>query len=189
MELPTKKTICLNMIVKDEAHVIVETLHNLWSYIQFDTYVVSDTGSTDNTKDLIKAFFDEKGISGEMTDDAWLNFGHNRTVAFDHAYNKSDYVFVWDADDRIKGDFKLPTLDADSYSFSFGSYSRRQLFNNRKHWKYVGVLHECPSCCEQEGREEKVTGPYHFESNRTGARNKDPPEVLKGRSDFGEGVL
>ena len=179
MELPTKKTICLNMIVKDESHVIVDTLHNLWSYIQFDTYVVSDTGSTDNTKDLIKAFFDEKGISGEMTDDAWLNFGHNRTVAFDHAYNKSDYVFVWDADDRIKGDFKLPTLDADSYSFSFGSYSRRQLFNNRKHWKYVGVLHECPSCCEQEGREEKVTGPYHFESNRTGARNKDPLKYLK----------
>lgn len=179
MELPTKKTICLNMIVKDESHVIVDTLHNLWSYIQFDTYVISDTGSSDNTKALIKAFFDEKGITGTITDDAWLNFGHNRTVAFQHAYNKSDYVFVWDADDRIKGDFKLPVLDADSYSFSFGSYSRRQLFNNRKKWKYVGVLHECPSCCEQEGREEKVTGPYHFESNRTGARNKDPLKYLK----------
>ena len=180
MELPTKKTICLNMIVKDEAHVIVDTLHNLWSYIQFDTYVVSDTGSSDNTKALIKDFFELKGISGLITDDAWLNFGHNRTVAFNHAYNKSDYVFVWDADDRIKGSFKLPSpLNADSYSFSFGSYSRRQLFNNRKHWKYVGVLHECPSCCEQEGQEEKVTGSYHFESNRTGARNKDPLKYLK----------
>ena len=180
MELPTKKMICLNMIVKDEAHVIVDTLHNLWSYIQFDTYVVSDTGSTDNTKALIKAFFDEKGITGTITDDTWLNFGHNRTVAFNHAYNKSDYVFVWDADDRIKGDFKLPTnLNADSYSFSFGSFSRRQLFNNRKKWKYVGVLHECPTCCEQEGREETVAGPYHFESNRTGARNKDPLKYLK----------
>jgi hypothetical protein len=168
------------MIVKDESHVIVDTLHNLWSYIQFDTYVVSDTGSSDNTKALIKDFFDTKGITGTITDDPWLNFGHNRTVAFNHAYNKSDYVFVWDADDRIKGDFKLPSpLSADSYSFSFTSYSRRQLFNNRKHWKYVGVLHECPTCCEQEGREEKVTGSYHFESNRTGARNKDPLKYLK----------
>ena len=178
--MSTKKTICLNMIVKDESHVIMDTLHNLWSYIQFDTYVVSDTGSSDNTKALIKAFFDEKGVSGELTDDAWKDFGHNRTVAFNHAYNKSDYVFVWDADDRIKGDFKLPTpLTADSYSFSFGSYSRRQLFNNRKRWKYVGVLHECPTCCEQEGREEKVVGSYQFESNRTGARNKDPLKYLK----------
>jgi glycosyltransferase involved in cell wall biosynthesis len=134
------KTICLNMIVKDESHVIVETLRNIYGYIPFDYYVVSDTGSSDNTKDLIRTFFDQKGVSGEIYDDEWKDFGHNRSQAFKHAYNKSDYVFVWDADDRIKGDFKLPPiLEADSYSFSFGQYSRRQLFNNHKLWKYVEI--------------------------------------------------
>ena len=59
MELPTKKTICLNMIVKDESHVIVGTLHNLWSYIPFDTYVVSDPGPSDSLKPLRMAFLDE----------------------------------------------------------------------------------------------------------------------------------
>lgn len=81
MELPIKKTICLTMIVKDESHVIEDTLKNLWSYLPFDTYVISDTGSSDNTKALIKAFFDEKGVEGEIVDDPWVDFGHNRTLA------------------------------------------------------------------------------------------------------------
>jgi len=173
------------MIVKDESHVIVETLKNLVRYIQFDTYAISDTGSTDATKALIKAFFDEQGISGDLYDDAWLHFGHNRSVAFQHAYQKADYAFVWDADDRIHGTFKLPaTLEADSYTFTFGApgstrYSRAQLFNNRKVWKYVGVLHEYPRCDETVGQAVGVVGPYWFESNRTGARNKDPLKYAK----------
>jgi glycosyltransferase involved in cell wall biosynthesis len=110
------------MIVKDESHVIVETLKNLAHYIKFDTYAISDTGSTDATKALIKAFFDEQGISGDLYDDPWLHFGHNRSVAFQHAYQKADYAFVWDADDRIHGTFKLPaTLEADSSSITFGA--------------------------------------------------------------------
>ena len=187
MDVPgrTGKTICLTMIVKDESHVIADTLKNLWSYIHFDTYAISDTGSSDNTKALIKAFFDEKGVSGTIADDTWVDFGHNRTLAFRHAANKSDYVFVWDADDRIHGTFKLPaTLDADHYHFTFQSgdttYVRSQLFNNRKRWKYVGVLHEYPACEEViQGPPVCVLGAYHFASNRTGARNKDPLKYVK----------
>ena len=58
-----KKTICLNMIVKNEAHVIKSTLESIYKYI--DYYVISDTGSTDNTKNIIKTFFDSKEIKGE----------------------------------------------------------------------------------------------------------------------------
>jgi len=53
------KTICLNMIVKNEEHIIADTLKNLCSYINFDYWVISDTGSTDNTKKLICDFFIE----------------------------------------------------------------------------------------------------------------------------------
>ena len=38
------KTICLNMIVKDEAHVVKETLENITKYINLDYYVICDTG-------------------------------------------------------------------------------------------------------------------------------------------------
>jgi tetratricopeptide (TPR) repeat protein len=173
------------MIVKNESHVIEETLKNIYSYIPFDTYAISDTGSTDSTKDLIKAFFDEKGVSGEIHDDEWIDFGYNRTIAFRHAFQKADYAFVWDADDRIHGLFKLPEiLDADYYQFTFRNgdteYVRSQLFNNHKRWKYVGVLHEYPACEEPNvGKPISVIGNYTFSSNRTGARNKDPLKYQK----------
>ena len=54
--IKNSSTICLNMIVKNEAHVILETLINLTSYIDFDYWVISDTGSTDNTKEIIQTF-------------------------------------------------------------------------------------------------------------------------------------
>ncbi len=78
---------CLNMIVKNESHIIVETLTNILKYI--DYWVISDTGSTDGTQDLIKNFFKEKKIPGELVEHQWVNFGHNRTLAFKSAYKKS----------------------------------------------------------------------------------------------------
>ena len=183
--MPRRKTICLTMIVKNEAHIIAETLEHLCKFIQFDYWVISDTGSTDKTKEIIKEFFKAKGIPGELQEEAWQDFGYNRTKAFEGAFGKTDYAFVWDADDEIRGDFKLPSeLVADSYKFTFGHesgmrYSRPQLFNNRKRWCYKGVLHEYANCLEECGPAETVGGNYFFVSGRTGARNKDPQKYLK----------
>ena len=61
-------TICLNMIVKNEGDIIVDTFNNILSYINLDYWVISDTGSTDNTKEVIINFFKEKGIDGELVE-------------------------------------------------------------------------------------------------------------------------
>jgi cellulose synthase/poly-beta-1,6-N-acetylglucosamine synthase-like glycosyltransferase len=115
-----RKTICLNMIVKNEAHVIAETLENLYSYVKFDYYVICDTGSTDATKRIIANFFSERGVAGEIHDHEWRDFGHNRTLALNAAFNKADYSFIFDADDKIVGDFELvQPLRSDSYHFKF----------------------------------------------------------------------
>lgn len=179
------------MIVKDEAHIIENTLTKLLDKVKIDYWVISDTGSTDNTKEIIINFFEEQGIPGELYDDAWQNFGHNRTMALDHAYNKSDYLLIFDADDEICGDFQLPTFDLmnknnnkDAYSFQFGDsngiqYIRTQLINNRKKWKYVGVLHEYITCCENSNEPHIITGNYYTISGRTSQRNKDTNKYLK----------
>jgi glycosyltransferase involved in cell wall biosynthesis len=177
-------TICLTMIVKDEGHLIRETLRHLLTYIRFDSWCICDTGSTDNTIEEIESFFAQEGIPGSIYRHEWKDFGHNRTLAFEMAYNTSDYTFVWDADDEIVGQFSLPHLDKDWYRFTFGArgstqYRRCQLFNNRKKWKYVGVLHECPSCTEDCGQPQDILGDYHFISGRRGARNKDPKKYVK----------
>ena len=40
------KTICLNMIVKDESHAIEKTLTNLCDNIPFSYWVISDNSSS-----------------------------------------------------------------------------------------------------------------------------------------------
>ena len=84
----TSKTICLNMIVKDESHIIEETLIKLLDKIHFDYWVISDTGSSDNTKEIITKFFNSKDIKGELHDDEWVDFAFNRTKALEYALNK-----------------------------------------------------------------------------------------------------
>ena len=172
------------MIVKDEGHIIRDTLQHLLTYIRFDSWCICDTGSTDNTIEEIESFFAQEGIPGSIYRHEWKDFGHNRSLAFEMAYNTSDYAFVWDADDEIKGDFTLPPLTHDWYRFTFGArgctqYRRCQLFNNRKKWKYVGVLHECPACMETCTPPHDVFGEYYFISGRRGARSKDPKKYHK----------
>ena len=180
----TRKTVCLNMIVKNEAHIIESTLKHLALYIKFDHWVICDTGSTDDTIAIIQRFFAEKNIPGSIHETPWKDFAFNRTDAFNKAFNLTDYVFVWDADDSIEGNFKFPeNLTADCYKFTFGNstgfrYSRCQLFNNKKKWKYVGVLHEYPVNVDPVGPAEDYVGDYYFVSGRSGSRNKDPNKYI-----------
>jgi GR25 family glycosyltransferase involved in LPS biosynthesis/glycosyltransferase involved in cell wall biosynthesis len=166
------------MIVKNESHVIKETLVNLCSYFDFSYWVICDTGSTDGTQQIIRDFFGEKGISGELLEHEWKDFGHNRSLALAAAYDKTDYLLVFDADDRIVGDFKLPReMTADSYYLKIGkefSYKRTLIVNNRKKWCFKGVLHEFITCLEDASQSVDITGNYYMESSRSGSRNADP---------------
>lgn len=160
------------MIVKNEEENIIATLLNLTSYIKFDYWVISDTGSTDKTMDLITTFFEK--IPGELHQDKWEDFGTNRTKALEYAFNKTDYIFIFDADDKIDGDFHIPSLKADKYMCSFGphvKYVRPLLVTNRKKWRFVGVLHEYIDCAGPHTTD-VIKGDYCIISGRTGNRNK-----------------
>jgi len=168
------------MIVKDEAHIITETLETVYKYI--DYYVISDTGSTDDTINVIKNFFIDKNIPGEIYQNKWTDFGYNRTLALKLAKDKSDYIWIIDADDIVVGDFIIPELTQDSYFLTYGKhfqYDRKQIFKNDLEWEYVGVLHEYPRCKNKEDSTGKITGDYYVDSRRLGARSKDPNKYLK----------
>ena len=58
--------------------------------------------------------------------------------------NKADYAFIFDADDCINGDFKLPeVMDKDGYNLKFGKdgcvYERTLLVNNRIEWNMLSI--------------------------------------------------
>jgi len=170
------------MIVKDESHIILETLNKLISKIKFDYYIICDTGSSDNTTEIIKNFFDTQGINGEIYNHIWKDFGHNRSLALDCAYRKADYLLIFDADDSIEGDFVLPEkLTSDSYMLKFGdsfnSYERMCLVKGTIKWKYIGVLHEYISA-DVPISKESIPGEYYIISGRTSSRNNNPNKYL-----------
>ena len=139
-------TICLSMIVKNEAHVIRRCLDSVRPFV--DSWVIVDTGSTDGTQDIIRDHF--ANVPGILHERPWKDFGHNRSEALALARAFGDYSFVIDADDElvIMPGFKKPELTADAYAILIRDaaleYRRTCLFSNRVGWRYVGVLHEYP---------------------------------------------
>jgi GR25 family glycosyltransferase involved in LPS biosynthesis len=182
-EKEEKQTICLNMIVKNESRIIADTLRKLCDKIKFDYWVICDTGSTDNTIEVIRDFFKKEKIDGEIFCHEWKDFGYNRTLALAAAYEKTDYILIFDADDEIVGDFKLPDkLTFDDYQFQFGnyidnnSYVRSLLVNNRKRWIYVVVLHEVIVPYQHQPTTFTINGNYYTVSGRSGDRNTNNPD-------------
>lgn len=174
--------LCLNMIVKDESHVIRETLESVVKYV--DYYVISDTGSTDDTVNIIKEFFDDMGVPGEVYHDKWSDFGHNRSLALEHARGKSEYIWVIDADDLIIGDMEMNNLVYDYYQIKIGKefgYTRTNVFKNFKEypWRYIGKIHEYPTCDKPDMTSGVIGGSYYLKSRRLGNRNRDPDKYLK----------
>lgn len=181
-----KKTICLNMIVKNESAIIRDTLENIITHVPLDYYVISDTGSDDNTADIIKQFFDEKGIPGEIHHDEWVNFAHNRNCALQHAQGKTDYVLIFDADDRFEGNFVLPEeLTSDRYYLRMANsvtganvYFRTLMFRNDGSFYWRGVLHEFVEQRKKTVVEQKIFGDYYVISGRFGARSNNPQKYF-----------
>lgn len=137
----THPTICLCMIVKNEAKVIERALASVRHLI--DTWVISDTGSTDGTQDLIRAAL--AGIPGELHEEPWTDFGHNRTLNITHARGKASYLLLLDADMVIDQHDPLPPLGADSYMVRHAgelAYRNKRLVKADLPWRYVGVTHE-----------------------------------------------
>ena len=183
MEKPP--TICLNMIVRNESHIIENTLEKLYKKINFSYWVICDTGSTDNTPNIITEFFKKKGIKGELYYDEWVDFAHNRTLALQRAYRKTELLLVFDADDEIVGDIDIPfKVLFDEYQFKFGSqlgisYTRVLMINNYKQFEFQSVIHEFILCKEGPTKSTLIDGDYYVVSGRTGSRSLDPDKYLK----------
>ncbi|MEE6180045.1 glycosyltransferase, partial [Mycobacterium sp. 050134] len=177
-----RPAICLNMIVKNEAHVVAETLDSVAPYIS--SWVIVDTGSTDGTQDLIRDHMARLGIPGELHERPWLNFGHNRTEALNLAQGHGDYIWVIDADDVVVGSPEFNNLDADVYFMTIAdasiAYRRAQLFRDGAHVHYQGVVHEAPvwdgSCVVAN-----LQGESRIASRRLGARSLDPQKYARDR--------
>ncbi|MEH1017747.1 glycosyltransferase [Micromonospora sp. CPCC 206060] len=147
-----KPSICLCMIVKNEAKVIERCLESVHGLV--DTWVISDTGSTDGTQRLIRSALGL--IPGELYEEPWVNFGHNRSLNIAHARGRADYLLLLDADLVVRQDGPLPILTADAYMLRHEGpveYRVKRLVRGDFLWRYEGVTHEYLTCDTSDRQE------------------------------------
>ena len=148
IQLPT---ICLNMIVKNESLIIKRLLESVLPII--DSYCVCDTGSTDNTIEIIETFFNTKKIQGKIVKEPFRDFGYNRTFALNASADvpNSEYLLLLDADMILQInmdvlEFKRRILTHDAFYIFQGSpqfyYKNARIIKNRLGCSYFGTTHE-----------------------------------------------
>jgi len=149
-------TICLNMILKNESKIITRLLDSVVDLI--DYYCICDTGSTDNTVEVIENYFKDKMVTGtiipgKIIHEPFRDFGYNRSVALKACDDLSaDYILLLDADMVLWRNPKFTPntikqlLVKDSYSIFQGSdchyYKNTRIVKNHMGFKYWGVTHE-----------------------------------------------
>lgn len=140
----SKQTVCLNMIVRNEAPIIERCLRSVENFV--DHWVIVDTGSTDGTQQIVRQCL--RHLPGVLIERPWVDFAHNRTEALTYAQGRSDYILVIDADELlvIDREFSWPHLTHDAYYLKIFSrpvsFWRLQLFRNADGWRYESSIHE-----------------------------------------------
>lgn len=142
-------TLCLNMIVRNEAARIERCLKSVAPYINH--WVVYDTGSTDDTISRIESFFAGRGIPGHVARGEFINFEQARNAglaAAREANVPSDYLLLLDADMELVVEKENPFENLTGISYDMTqkgggvTYLNRRLLKVLCPNKYIGVTHE-----------------------------------------------
>ena len=139
--------LCFVSMVKNESKIIERCLQAVRPYI--DYWVILDTGSTDDTKEIIKNTLSD--IPGELHECPFVNFETTRTHLMGLAKGKADYLLLCDADEEyiFSDDFDSSTLTKDQYLIQhLGSLDYRvaKLLKGNLPWYFKGVTHEHVAC-------------------------------------------
>lgn len=146
--------ICLNMIVRNESAIITRCLDSVGSIIDF--LVITDTGSTDSTIQLINTWAFNKKIPAQIFQNPWVNFSTNRTQSISNAIQflkkksiplDQVYLLFIDADMILenlnfsKSDLKLDYYLVKQYN-EYISYYNIRLAKANLNLTYKSVTHE-----------------------------------------------
>lgn len=147
-----KPSISLAMIVKDEAATIARCLASVQEFVT--EIIIVDTGSSDNTKEIVAAFTDK------IYDFAWVNdFAAARNYSFQLA--TGDYVMWLDADDVLLPDDQenlkqflaqlepgvaaismYYNLQQDDQGRVISRLRRNRIVKRCKQFQWIGAVHE-----------------------------------------------
>lgn len=149
-------TIGLVMMVKNEKKRLHVTLNSVLGYV--DALIIYDTGSTDNTIEIVKDFSEKNKINLYLIQGSFKDFSTSRNVVLDYA-DKIDvnYLLLMDCNDELQGGAKLREYTAQIFNDEHYSgfmvcqhwwsgkhdrYYNMRLVRARTGWRYNGSVHE-----------------------------------------------
>lgn len=144
--------ICLNMIIKNESKTILRLFDSIIDCV--DVIVLSDTGSTDSTKEIITEYqlrrHPDKKIHF-LPDIPFTNFGFNRTYSLhgcisllrtnyaEEIKNNKSYILLLDADMIFKQTGKLSLKEYISHATATTTADVMYMFQGSAHFYYCNA--------------------------------------------------
>lgn len=156
-QLRDKPLLGLVTMVKNERKNILKTLKSVLGYV--DAIIIYDTGSTDNTKEIITEFCETNKINLYMICGEFVNFEVSRNVLMDYADTINvDFILLLDTNDElVNGEGLLKFIQQERTTNTNGyllcqrwkvtkditdDFFNLRLFKNRNGWRFRGVVHE-----------------------------------------------
>jgi tetratricopeptide (TPR) repeat protein len=150
---------CAIMCKNEEKRIIV-SLESIKSICK--SLVIYDTGSTDNTIDVIRGWCNENNMLLHLKTGEFVDFSTSRNVllSFCDTFDYIDYILLLDTNDELKTPDELlklcqEQLNTDNNAFmvrqqwyagNITTYMNVRLIKPRKDWTYKGVVHEYITC-------------------------------------------
>lgn len=146
----------LTQIMKNEAHVITRMLDSIKTIV--DIVCLVDTGSTDNTIEVVKNWGMQNNIETHVFERSFDNFENSRNYSIQVAREitkdrGNDYWGFWlDADETIEilPTFNKSGINKDLYMFNtyinVMKYTRNECYKLDKPFRFYGPVHEFIVC-------------------------------------------
>jgi glycosyltransferase involved in cell wall biosynthesis len=149
----------LTQIMKNEAHVITRMLNSIRPIV--DIICLVDTGSTDNSIEVVKNWGEQNKIETHVFERPFDNFENSRNYSIQMAREVTagrgnDFWGFWlDADEMIEilPNFNKNNINKDLYMFNtyinVMKYTRNECYKLDKPFRFYGPVHEFIVCDEK----------------------------------------
>lgn len=140
--------LCLTMIVRNESKNMPRILNSLKNIIDF--ICITDTGSLDNTIEIIETWGKDNNIPTTVLQEPFKNFAYNRTfsvVKAKLAYPQATYFLLSDAD-FVWEDHGFDKNSLTHHIYQVKQYNRlldywnTRILSSKIDWECIGVTHE-----------------------------------------------
>ena len=163
-----KERIALVMMIKNEEKRIEVSFDSVKDIT--NTFIILDTGSTDNTIQIVKDYCQKNNIQLFLKEEPFVNFMVSRNVLLDfadHVLKDKKFLLQLDCNDELRNAENLTKL-VDGYTgkftgfhlkqqwwtgFSYDSYFNIRLVISHSGWRYKGVVHEYITKGNNDGNE------------------------------------